>query len=323
MAAPKTDLLEFDATANALWVSLALGQAEIAFTGLPVRRLANLERVNGGLGADAIIGADGAETLAGGDGNDRVEGGGRGDSLSSGSGIADMLSYVGSQGAVSIDLGLGTASGGDAQGDSSTGFKGMTGGAFADNLRGSANGDIPEGTGGNNTLDGGEQDDIAVFSGNRADYVVTTLVSGGFSVADQRGGLPDGTDTVRNVEVFRLADGDLAAAALDPLTPQFPTEAADTLLGTAGADSISGLGGADSPAGIPITHPPPAVQFRSATGVGLWGRTGTRPGFDRGGGLRRMEADGEVPIPLRGVDTNPASLGGARPGRSSGAGPSG
>jgi hypothetical protein len=52
-----------------------------------------------------------------------------------------------------------------------------------------------------------------------------------------------------------------------------------------GSDSISGRGGAASLLGIPITPPPPAVQFRSATRVDLCGRTGRRPRVDWGGGL--------------------------------------
>ena len=68
------------------------------------------------------------------------------------------------------------------------------------------------GTAGNDVFDGGVGNDTVVFTGNRADYVITfdtsTLT---YTVADQRPGAPDGSDTARHVENFRFADGTYAS----------------------------------------------------------------------------------------------------------------
>ena len=61
------------------------------------------------------------------------------------------------------------------------------------------------GGGGNDTLTGGSRADVAVFSGNRADYTITT-VAGVTTVRDNRAGSPDGTDTLRGMNILRFAD---------------------------------------------------------------------------------------------------------------------
>jgi len=58
---------------------------------------------------------------------------------------------------------------------------------------------------GNDTLTGGSRADVAVFSGNRADYTITT-VAGVTTVRDNRTGSPDGTDTLRGMNILRFAD---------------------------------------------------------------------------------------------------------------------
>jgi Ca2+-binding RTX toxin-like protein len=45
-----------------------------------------------------------------------------------------------------------------------------------------------------------------VFSGALADYSITQNPDGSFTILDQRGGSPDGTDTVRNTEFFEFSD---------------------------------------------------------------------------------------------------------------------
>ena len=83
-------------------------------------------------------------------------------------------------------------------------------------------GDVLNGEGGNDTLKGGPGNDFldggvgagdtAVFSGHRADYVVTLLGNGDVQVFDQRVGSPEGTDTIRNTENFRFENGTLPVA---------------------------------------------------------------------------------------------------------------
>jgi hypothetical protein len=61
------------------------------------------------------------------------------------------------------------------------------------------------GGGGNDTITGGSRADVAVYSGNRSDYTITT-VAGVTTVRDNRAGSPDGTDTLRGLNILRFAD---------------------------------------------------------------------------------------------------------------------
>ena len=57
---------------------------------------------------------------------------------------------------------------------------------------------------------GGSGSDTAVFSGNLANYRIGwNSATQTFTVADQRAGAPDGTDTITGVENFQFADGTL------------------------------------------------------------------------------------------------------------------
>jgi Ca2+-binding RTX toxin-like protein len=58
---------------------------------------------------------------------------------------------------------------------------------------------------GNDYLDGGEGIDTAIFTGNLANYTISNI-NGVFTVADNRAGSPDGTDTVIFTEKFQFAD---------------------------------------------------------------------------------------------------------------------
>jgi hypothetical protein len=65
---------------------------------------------------------------------------------------------------------------------------------------------------GNDTITGGNRADVALFSGNRADYTITT-VAGVTTVKDNRAGSPDGTDTLRGLNILRFADIQLFQSA--------------------------------------------------------------------------------------------------------------
>ncbi|HEY7382050.1 MAG TPA: calcium-binding protein [Beijerinckiaceae bacterium] len=93
----------------------------------------------------------------------------------------------------------------------------------------------------NDDLDGGANTDTARYSGNIADYTFNLLPGGDIQVIDNRGGSPDGTDLVRNVEFFEFASGTVAAGAL----PFFAGPGADVLIGDDNPNDLSGLGGND------------------------------------------------------------------------------
>ncbi len=116
-------------------------------------------------GDDSLSGDGGNDRLSGGTGNDLLDGGAGGDSLD-GDGGNDTASYVGSAVGVTVSLAAGTASGGDAAGDTLTSIENLTGSAFDDTLTGNngantlvgdAGDDVLSGIWGNDTLygDGG------------------------------------------------------------------------------------------------------------------------------------------------------------------------
>ena len=99
----------------------------------------------------------------------------------------------------------------------------LTGTSEADTLNGLGGADVLKGLGGNDTLvggagndtiDGGAGTDLAVFSGAKANYLITyNSTTQTFTIADQRSGTPDGTDTVVGVENFKFADGTFASSS--------------------------------------------------------------------------------------------------------------
>ena len=111
----------------------------------------------GGSGDDKLLGQGGEDTLEGGQGSDDLDGGGG----------TDTLSYAGSSAGVTVDLGAGTASGGDAQGDTFSNFENITGSAHDDSLTGDSGDNVLTGGGGADSLSGGAGDDyIAGGTGN-------------------------------------------------------------------------------------------------------------------------------------------------------------
>lgn len=67
--------------------------------------------------------------------------------------------------------------------------------------------DLITGGAGDDTIDGGGGSDTARYSGYGDDYVVATNGDGSVSVADQRAGMPDGSDTLTHIEALQFGDG--------------------------------------------------------------------------------------------------------------------
>jgi hypothetical protein len=106
------------------------------------------------------------------------------------------------------------------------------------------------GTGGN---------DVAVFSGPRADYTVTVAADGTLTVAHLGGTGADGIDTVRNVETLRFADGNVSTggiangAAVPNLFGLTEAQARDAI--TAAGFQVGDV----NAAAAPRTHPTAAI----------------------------------------------------------------
>ncbi|WP_298981845.1 cadherin domain-containing protein [uncultured Roseibium sp.] len=170
------------------------------------------DTIYGGDSADHIMFGEGADTVYGGDGNDFID-----DEVGTQPNMdANYLDGQGGNDTIYGGGGDDTLIGGEGsdflsgENDNDT----LQGDAGSDNLYGGAGNDILEGGSGNDYLDGGGDNDIAVFSGSFADYTISKNDDGSYTVADNRSGSPDGTDTVHNVETFRFADGDVLAGDL-------------------------------------------------------------------------------------------------------------
>ncbi|BDA82937.1 hypothetical protein Sa4125_04790 [Aureimonas sp. SA4125] len=187
---------------------------------------AGADVIYGGDGDDRLygedFGADGSssfDTLFGQRGNDILYGGGRADKLDGGD--DDDLLYGGAdddalKGGSGNDILWGDDAGntgndklyGDAGNDTVYGMAGN------DEIGGGGGNDLMIGGAGQDYIDGGADIDTAAFSGNRADYLLTSSANGSVTLQDLRVGSPDGIDTVLNVEFYTFADGTIDATAL-------------------------------------------------------------------------------------------------------------
>ena len=128
----------------------------------------------GGVDDDLIGGEVGNDTLNGGFGSDTLIGGAGADVLNGGTGILDMLSYEGSNAAVTVRLEVTVgeettqaASGGHATGDNLAGFEQVVGSDHSDYLTGSAIDNVMVGGKGNDQIWGIDgHDDISGGDGN-------------------------------------------------------------------------------------------------------------------------------------------------------------
>ncbi|MGZ8406837.1 MAG: calcium-binding protein, partial [Caulobacteraceae bacterium] len=113
----------------------------------------------------------------------------------------------------------------------------IVGGAQADVINTFLGDDTIKGGLGDDTINGGTGTDTVVYSGNSADYIVTTS---GLAVIV---GGPDGVDTLYNVNRLKFADG--VVVAVVPGQSLVGDGLSNTLNGGEGADTILGLGAAD------------------------------------------------------------------------------
>lgn len=116
-----------------------------------------IENATGGSGEDVLIGNSAANVLKGNDGDDFLMGKAGADTLNGGAGF-DTASYRTSASGVTVST-SGSASGGDAAGDTLISIEGLEGSEFADTLSSGNNGDTLLGLGGNDQLNGGNGND--------------------------------------------------------------------------------------------------------------------------------------------------------------------
>ena len=196
------------------------------------------DNITGNIADNVLEGRDGDDTLLGGEGNDTLIGGPGADNIGGDAGL-DTASYAGSDAAVTVNLSDGTATGGDAEGDTFTSIENLSGSAFDDTLIGDTADNVLEGGDGADTLDGGAGADTASWAAS--DLAVSVDLSTGTNTGGHAAG-----DTLTNIESLsgsRYSDvltGDAGANRLDGGAGN------DRLEGRAGADTLVGGHGLDT-----------------------------------------------------------------------------
>jgi Ca2+-binding RTX toxin-like protein len=207
------------------------------------------DQIAGEGGNDRLRGEAGNDTIQGGEGQDTIFGGAGADSLDGGAGDADELSYAGATIGVTVNLATGLGTGGDAEGDSLSGFEAVRGGSGDDSLVGGDGADTLHGSLGDDTLEGGEGDDRLVggaganrlLGGGGNDFYV--VQSGGDTVTEAGNA---GIDTVQSSVGFTLGDHVEVLALVGAGAMDGTGNALDNrLLGGGGANSLAGLAGDD------------------------------------------------------------------------------
>ncbi len=117
-------------------LTLDLGKTTSQETGYGKDTISAIENAEGTGADDVLIGDAGPNELQGLPGNDFIEGKGGNDVLDGSIGT-DTVSYANAPAGVAVNLGAGTASGGDGT-DTPTNFDNLAGSRFADTLTGSA-----------------------------------------------------------------------------------------------------------------------------------------------------------------------------------------
>ena len=191
----------------------------------------------GGEGDDELDGGSGNDTLNGGLGNDLLIGGAGADALEGGDG-SDTVDYSTSAAGVLVSLLSGTASGGDAQGDTLLSIEHVTGSLFSDNLAGNSAGNTLVGLGGNDVLDGGDGDDW-IEGGAGADQII-----GGLGL-DYASYSTSGSGVTVSLLTGAGMGGDAQGDTLSGIERLYGSAFVDTFIGSAQDNYLYGLGGND------------------------------------------------------------------------------
>ncbi|QAU35555.1 M10 family metallopeptidase C-terminal domain-containing protein [Janthinobacterium sp. 17J80-10] len=221
------DMLDYTSTGTSVTVNLLAGTAS---DGSGTDTVLNVENINGGSGADTLIGdagnnridgSFGSDSLSGGDGNDTLIGGTGFDTLNGGNGI-DLVDYTAMTGAVTVNLGTGTASDSTGGTDTLLNVEYVNGGAAGDTLIGNAANNRIEGRNGNDTITGAAGSDTLIGGAGNDVFRFVTTADGSDTLSD----FTSGTDTIAVVAGnFGLTAG-----------------AAVTLLSGASTPTVSGAG---------------------------------------------------------------------------------
>ncbi|MGK9230248.1 hypothetical protein KXS07_01035 [Inquilinus limosus] len=249
------DTADYSASSSAVFVNLAsTGNLDIdilginlGLTGVTTGRggdaegdsLFGMTNLTGSALNDYLGGNSDENTLTGGAGNDNLAGNEGADVLDGGAGSQDMADYISSGAGVTISLAAGTASGGDAAGDTLANIEWLRGSAFADSLTGDGGANRLSGLAGTDTLDGGAGND-QLIGGAGAD-----VLTGG---AGADAALYDNASAGVTASLASPSanTGDAAGDTYSGIENLTGSAFADTLTGNAGSNYLVGWGGDDT-----------------------------------------------------------------------------
>ena len=211
------------------------------------------ESIKGEDGDDVLSGKGGNDDLDGGKGDDVIFGGAGNDEIDGGKG--DDILFGGS---------------GDDYIEGGKGDDFLVGGAGSDTLDGGKGDDVLVAGEGNDHLIGGSGDDTAVFSGPRADYLITEMPdSNGQYVVEHLNGGSDGMNLIEGVEDFQFADGSFSLDDMMNSNPQNSESLTYDISIDAGTTDIDG---SETLSDVTITGVPDGATFSAGTdnGGGSW-----------------------------------------------------
>ncbi|PCG14153.1 MULTISPECIES: cadherin domain-containing protein [Sphingomonas] len=212
--------------------------------------LTNIQNVIGSAHDDILAASAAGGKLSGGAGDDNLVANAGGDQFDGGAGSGDVVNYVMSNAAVTVNLGTGLGSGGFAQGDSYVGVEGvygsnsgdtLTGDGGANLIKGNGGNDVIEGGGGADRLQGGDGVDTISYAGSNAGVTVDlTLATAQLSAGDAAGDILSEFENILGSGLNDRLTGDANANMLSGGAGN------DVLQGGGGADTLDGGAGADT-----------------------------------------------------------------------------
>ena len=260
------------------------------------------DSINGLDGNDRLVGMEGDDVIDGGTGDDQLHGSWGADTLIGGDGI-DIIAYLNSSTAVTVNLGSGATDGEYAAGDTWSGVEGVSGSQLNDALWGDAaantllgiegddlligmeGDDVIDGGAGNDemhgswgadSLNGGDGIDLIAYLNSDAGVTVnlaTGEAAGGYAAGDTW----TGVEGVSGSQLNDTLTGDAAANTLIGL------EGGDVLVGGGGADSLDGGAGTDT-AKYNTSSAAVTVDLTAGTGLGGDAQGDTLANFENLGG---------------------------------------
>jgi Ca2+-binding RTX toxin-like protein len=201
------DTSNYSTSTSLVKVNLINGTAT---SGIYEDTLVGIETIIGSDYADILLGDSGVNRLTGGKGNDLIFGdagndiiyGDDGSDILDGGTGTDILSYSALKSSVSVNLSDGQAINGNNT-DFLSNIEWVLGSNYNDNIIGDTKPNVIEGSGGDDTIDGGLGTDTASFVGLISEY---TAVESGYSIiVTDTNASRDGVDTVTSIEAFEFS----------------------------------------------------------------------------------------------------------------------